>query len=446
MDVLVQHHPEYVSLVWGAMKMLFGAVVEHENVGRTLVTALNDIADALPRAELAVRLYPTESMQQAVARLYAHIVRFLIRAMEWYNESKLTHALHSITRPASLHYDDLIMEIKRKTQTMTNYSISKSQLEQRVMHKKIREIRDLTVRGSRCEQEDVLNKLSSLTDIIVQLRESLALDQSVNASARLEFRSKLTDIQLTQALSFVSSQCNIDHTSVLRTTMALRDRRRLSIKTHGTGLWTSPKLRDWDASSASSAMLLKATYRQRLEVRDFCASVIEQLVNHHVVSLWVLRDKREYSLLEVFKSLILQALSLDRALHTDMQFSSQLRKFLDARLDDDYLNILGDLLQHFNLVYIIADTGAMSVDDAVRCRVCLHQLSQRLAEREAQTVVKVIVSSYGPAQGTTQERAEDVVLELGKGSAQMRKRQRRQRGRRSANIPWTPNHVGKGEG
>ena len=24
MDVMVQHHPEYVSLVWGAMKLLFG--------------------------------------------------------------------------------------------------------------------------------------------------------------------------------------------------------------------------------------------------------------------------------------------------------------------------------------------------------------------------------------------------------------------------------------
>jgi len=24
MDVLVQHHPEYVSLAWGAMKFIFG--------------------------------------------------------------------------------------------------------------------------------------------------------------------------------------------------------------------------------------------------------------------------------------------------------------------------------------------------------------------------------------------------------------------------------------
>lgn len=27
MDVLVQHHPEYVALAWGAMKMLFGVGV-----------------------------------------------------------------------------------------------------------------------------------------------------------------------------------------------------------------------------------------------------------------------------------------------------------------------------------------------------------------------------------------------------------------------------------
>ena len=27
MDVLVQHHPEYVSLAWGAMKLVFGVGV-----------------------------------------------------------------------------------------------------------------------------------------------------------------------------------------------------------------------------------------------------------------------------------------------------------------------------------------------------------------------------------------------------------------------------------
>ena len=381
-------------------------------------------------------------MQEAVARLYAHVVRFLIRGMEWYNESRLTHALHSITRPASLRYDDLIIEIKRETRTITNYSITSSQVEQRDMHQKIREIRDLTMRGSRSEHEDVLSKLSSLTAAVAELRESLALDQAVNASARTEFRCKLSDIQLTQALSFISSHCIIDHTSSLRAAMALRDRHRASLKPNNTAFWMSSKLRDWDVSSASSAILLKATFRQRLEIREFCASVVEQLIDNKVISLWVLRDSREYSLLEVFKSLILQALSLDHSSHTDMQFSFQLRKFLDARFDNDFMNILGDVLQHFKLVYIVADTGAMSADDAARCRVYLHQLSERLAERRAQTVVKVIMSSYGPVQQFAEQRAEDVVLEVGRSSARMAKRKRKQCRRRAANVLWTPKRLG----
>lgn len=31
MDVLVQHHPEYVSLVWGAMKFIFGVSAKKRN-------------------------------------------------------------------------------------------------------------------------------------------------------------------------------------------------------------------------------------------------------------------------------------------------------------------------------------------------------------------------------------------------------------------------------
>lgn len=48
MDVLVQHHPEYVSPVWGAMKFIFGAVVEHERTATVTIAALGDISNAIP--------------------------------------------------------------------------------------------------------------------------------------------------------------------------------------------------------------------------------------------------------------------------------------------------------------------------------------------------------------------------------------------------------------
>jgi hypothetical protein len=412
--------------------------VEHENVGKMIVTALNDIADCLPRVELAALLYPTDTMQQTVAMLYAHIVRFLIRAMEWYEESRLTHVLHSITRPASLRYDDLIKEIQRETKSITDHALASSQAEQRDMHNAIREIRNLSIGKTKSEQEDVLDKLSSLTAMVVQLRESLALDQAVNASARIEFRCRLTDIQITQALSFISLRCNIDHTSTFRTAIAVRDRHRLSSKLNSAQFWTSPKLREWDASLATSTILLSATFRQRLEIRDFCASVVEQLVNNQTVSLWILRDRtREYSLLEVFKSLILQALSLDYTSHTDLQFSFQLQKFLDSHLDEDFVNVLGDILQHFKLVYIIADTGAMSADVADQCSTYLQQLSEGLAKRDAKTVLKIIVSSYGSARKNIQQPARAVMLNVGRTSGRVNKRKSKRHSRKAGNILGT---------
>ena len=39
MDILVQHHPEYTSFAWGAMKFLFIVCLQEAEVGRKLLTA-----------------------------------------------------------------------------------------------------------------------------------------------------------------------------------------------------------------------------------------------------------------------------------------------------------------------------------------------------------------------------------------------------------------------
>lgn len=117
----------------------------------------------------------------------------------------------------------------------------------------VREIRELSIGKNRSEQEDVLSKLSNLTSMVVQLRESLALDQAVNASSRVELHCRLTDIQLSHALSFISSRCHIDHTSAFRAAIAVRNRHRFPAKLNSACFWTSPKLQEWNASFATSA-------------------------------------------------------------------------------------------------------------------------------------------------------------------------------------------------
>ena len=116
--------------------------MNHENVLNALATGLCRIADALPRAELAAILYPTKRMLQAVAIMYAQIIRFLMRALEWFQESKLSHALHSLTRPVELRYDDLVGEISHSTGSINNLALASSQAEQRDMHLKIQGLKD----------------------------------------------------------------------------------------------------------------------------------------------------------------------------------------------------------------------------------------------------------------------------------------------------------------
>lgn len=59
MDVLVQQHPQYAALAWGAMKFLFVLVENDEKMTKSLAKALCHFADSLPRVEFLALLYPT---------------------------------------------------------------------------------------------------------------------------------------------------------------------------------------------------------------------------------------------------------------------------------------------------------------------------------------------------------------------------------------------------
>ena len=240
---------------------LHEAIAEHENLGTTLVTGLCHVADALPRVELATILYPTNLMKQLVAILYAQIMKFLVRALEWYEEGKIAHAIHSITKPVALRYDDIIKDIHRATQSVTDSAATCSQAEQRDMHNELRAIRslaDTAIVNSQAGQRDMHNELLAL---IKQLRECILQEQSVNAHARLEVRHALSDLQLTQALSILASGCSMDHKSSFQASLILRDKHRLTTNSKCTPFWRAPELQSWNTAQYSVLLFLQATFR-----------------------------------------------------------------------------------------------------------------------------------------------------------------------------------------
>ncbi|OBT92949.1 hypothetical protein VE01_08884 [Pseudogymnoascus verrucosus] len=162
-----QHHPEYVSLVWGAIKFCFISIINREVLVAQLSKALAQIADALPRAALTLVLFPTEMMRNAVATIYAQVTKFLIWALNWYSEGRLKHMYHVITQPFSPRYKDILEEIQTCSRTIESVVSDAAQAEVRDMHIIIRELKKIAVEHYSLTSTRLLNTNRQLSELQV---------------------------------------------------------------------------------------------------------------------------------------------------------------------------------------------------------------------------------------------------------------------------------------
>ncbi|GLI76531.1 hypothetical protein PoHVEF18_004804 [Penicillium ochrochloron] len=197
MDVFVQHHPEYVCLAWGTMKLLTGAVVEHKKAGSVIANSLLDIADALPRVQLVSILYPTETLRRMVATLYACIIKFLLRALKWYEEGSFKRAIHAVTKPVGLHYDDILEEMSRITGNIMAEATVGSQAEQRDMHNDLIAIRntvEVASTSNLAEHENQQKMLQDLLDLVKGLKIDVHSGQVVAQTERAQIYRTICDV------------------------------------------------------------------------------------------------------------------------------------------------------------------------------------------------------------------------------------------------------------
>lgn len=135
------------------------AVLNHENAIANIAKALTRIGEALPRIELAARLFPTTRMTKTVEKLYSHIIQFLVRSHSWYREGKLKHILHSVTRPFELVYQDLLNQIEGCSREIEQLAVSGAQFELREVHS------SLKIMAARMERTE---------STMIEMRNSLA--------------------------------------------------------------------------------------------------------------------------------------------------------------------------------------------------------------------------------------------------------------------------------
>ena len=122
-------------------------------------------------------------MHRAVSTVYANIIKFLQRVMNWYSEGRIKHIVSSILRPYELRFKDLVDEIARCSRGVDQLAFMASQVELRNMH---------------VEQKEM-----HMT--VLDLKRTVAENQALNYRSFLEFKRRICEIQFSQILSFTAT-------------------------------------------------------------------------------------------------------------------------------------------------------------------------------------------------------------------------------------------------
>ncbi|KAK1706644.1 hypothetical protein BDP67DRAFT_167311 [Colletotrichum lupini] len=395
-DVFIQHHPEYVSLAWGAMKLIFGSVVNHAETLKIVAKSTWEVGVRLSRVKIISTIYPTANMRVAVENLYSCILEFLLIAHSWCKESKLRHLIHSFTRPHKLQYDDLLQRISVASDNITELATVGSQAELRVMHTahsgKLKSIISALEDAEKSHQQqlDGLTQLVSglrvsnerhekRLDLIVSLLEASGLTlndlitkvetfQSIQTSAQLDTNQRLSDLHLSHVLTTLSPTFG-DPEKCYKYHLMCRNRRvsGRGANTSTNQFWLSPRLTKWSLSHHSSLAIIKGSFVVRSALVDFGIDIIQTLESARVPTLWALPslDKSNHASMstavDLIKYLTYQALRRSGSLKTEKEFSSRYSQFHTTMKPKDWLKLLGQALRSLGTnTYIIVDLATVS--------------------------------------------------------------------------------------
>ncbi|KAF6808227.1 hypothetical protein CPLU01_15697 [Colletotrichum plurivorum] len=434
LDVFVQHHPEYISLAWGTMKLLFVTVVNHAETLKLVSKSIAEVGIRLPRIKIISTIYPTTEMRLAVGDLYSCVLEFLLIAHAWCNESKLRHVYHSFTRPHKLQYDDLLQRIADGSNNIIELAVVGSQAEIRVMHTTQAGKLEAIISILEEADKDCRNQLKSLAhvvsrlgasnkehgkklELIISLFEASGLTindlvtkmetfQSIQTSAQLDTNQRLADLQLSQAMATLLPTFD-DPEKCYKHHLFWRNRRSsgMGVKTSTNEFWLSPRLARWSSSSKSSIVVIKGPFPSRSAIVDFSVDIIQTLEASAVPTLWALTSfgksgpKSMSTTTDLLKYLTYQALRIGGSLKTEKELSLRYSQFLTARKPEEWLALFMQVIESLgDQTYVVIDLATVlsSLDGADGFNL-IQELSRVVgheSRRETKTKLKVAFLVY----------------------------------------------------
>ncbi|KAK1516998.1 uncharacterized protein CCOS01_12547 [Colletotrichum costaricense] len=389
-DTFSQHHPEYVSLGWGALKFLFVAVLNHEELLVEISKAVSRIALVLPRTELHSVLYPTPRMQDAVSQLYAKIIEFALTAIKWYKKGKLSHSFTAIIKPFSLGFKPIVEEIAERSKHVDELASAAVKAE----------IRDLHVNIHR--QNKTILQLTEMVSFMQQ-------QQSLQTQSLLALKEEHKQMFRASQLEDIRTVSLLEDTAVADDSLAwcrsMRNRRRQKAPTQ-LPLSELYKLKAW-TSDPSSSLLLAEGQGVKTSSLDFAADFLDTVLEQGYPVIWTLSsivtdvddDSLKVSVSGIIRSLISQALALNDAVVSEGINPLTPKHFKSAVSISEWFDIFQRCMSSFQRLLIVLDMNA--IESALEQREAEDQVFKmsdfvehitRVLQSEGGTVKVIVVS------------------------------------------------------
>ncbi|KAK8039916.1 hypothetical protein PG993_008327 [Apiospora rasikravindrae] len=394
LDVFVQHQPECTALVWGTFKFLFTAVVSHAGLVKNLAKACSCIAEALPRADLSLILYPTPAIREAVARLYGAIVKFALRALRWYQRGRLKHITSAIASPWALGFEEEFAEIERNSKSVEELAQSAARAE-------LRELRFQVHRGH-ADQQQARTELLQLKNTVEEgfrdmtqhfiARTAMQSLQTRIFNDTTFSREMICHIQLGQILSlpFMESLPTSGQCLAYCRSFWLRRRR---VRRRESSVVDVMSLKKWNQEEHLRFVVIEST--NDTLARDLLVEVITMLRDHGLPVLWALRPQKlqdaAFTTIDILRMLLYQALEVNSAA-AGWTYPITVGQLREASGHEDWLALLKRALDGCPTIYIVFDSDLVDrVTDGDRT-IATRFLAE-FATFLGPERVKVIVSS-----------------------------------------------------
>lgn len=385
--------------------------MNHEELLVEVSSAVSRVADVLPRTELLSVLYPTERMQEAVARLYAKIIEFAVMTIKWCKQSKLKHTISAIVKPFSLSFKPIIDEMTERSRRVDELANAAFKAEIRDLHANIHELKD---------------KVNQLTQVMIgelthqdwtspQLTRPAAY-RSLQDQVMLDIRDQkqfFQDAKLEDIRNIMLLENTPDSDQSLAYYRSLRNRRRKRFPSQLPSAELT-RLKAW-ITDPSSSLLLAEGRGIKTSSLDFAADFLDAVLERGYPVLWSLPPTSGGvpSVKGILRSLILQSLSRNPSIISDRLNPVTTQHIKSATTVDLLFKLLENCLSCFPALLLLIDIG--SVDRAIGHAVDEWELFHvgdfverisELVDRGNQGGLKVIIVSWRFGSTTSLKASE----------------------------------------